>query len=262
MRRLISSVLIGSTLILTGCPGGGGGGGGGASVPSTSVDKVQAFVNLLNSKSNLESFHVVKDPSHSVTAGFVVVSGTGSAYLAYDIAKYNAGDSWSEYASRAEYGPVIIHGSKMDQASGETFFFGDAYTNESNPAYKGEFTFDESSENSKDLEKTASIKESFALANIAASLALEYGLSEERSSQVAKLALQWKKLSRTRALTEADANSFSKKLLGVSMNEASSAIEGYVLGDDSKWKTVVNTAAKVNQTSPEQMQEIIDGILK
>ncbi len=240
-----------------------GGGGGGGYYSYTPVNKVQSFVNLLNDRYYSDSyFYVVKEPHETMTEGFVVVYSDETGYTAYDIANYSPGESWESYSLTAEYSPVYIHRTESDWY-GDTFYFGDAYTNGYfYQSYQGEFVFDETSETSKDLETAKSIREAHKIAKIGSSLAAEYGLSQERGEEIAKLANSWKKLSSSRSLTDADANAFSKDLLGVDISKATSAMVKYELGNAKEFNEVVEVAAQANDTTPENMKEIVKNILQ
>ncbi len=273
MKNLVLILGLASTFLLASCGGGGGSGngnGGGSNGGSTGgtgggttlpVDKVQSFVNLLNSRYLYDSnYYVVKRPEQTATEGFVVVYSSDTGYIAYDMKNYFDGQSWNSYSSFAEYQPVYIHGTTYDSFGHETFYFGDAYKNSYYGSYAGEFVFDETSETGKDLEKASAMIEAHKSSKIAEALAGEFGLSEERGLRVAKLVSDWQKLSKSRSMTNADANVFTKELLGVDMQKAESAITKHLQGDESEVSELVKKAAQVNGTSPEHMNELLNSI--
>ncbi len=264
MKKLLFVLGMSMSFLLVSCGGGGGGGTGGTGgtvIPQPPVDKVQSFVDLLNSRYLYDStYYVVKRPEQTATEGFVVVYSADTGYIAYDMQNYLTGDTWNTYSSYAEYQPVYIHGTSYDSFGQETFYFGDAYENNYYGTYAGEFVFDETSEAGKDLEKAYGLIDAHKTTKIGEALAAEFGLSEERGMRIAKLVSDWQKLSKSRSMTNADANIFSRELLGVDMNKAESAIVKHLQGDDSEVADLVKKAAQVNGTGPEQMNELLNTI--
>ncbi len=237
-------------------------GTGGTVVVIPEVNRVDTFVNLLNEHYVEHDFYIVKEPHQTMTEGFLVVYDANAGYIAYDLAAFVPGESWESYKTRAEYQEVFIHKLESDQFA-NTFYFGDAYTNGETPMFMGEFVFDETSETSKDLETAKSIRESFKLSSIASAVSAEFGLSQERGEEIAKLAMSWKKLSKTRSLSSADADMFSKELLGVDVTTATAAITKHLNGVDKKdFKEIIEKAAERNDTTPENMSAIVQAIFQ
>lgn len=255
----MSGLLLAMSVVVVSC-GGSVGGGGTIIIPP--VDKVNSFVDLLNSRYLFDSnYYVVKRPENTATEDFVVVYSPDTGYVAYDVRNYDVGESWSTYTAYADYQPVYIHGTSTDIYSLETFYFGDAYKNTYyGTSYEGEFVFDETSEAGKDLEKVSGMIAAHKASKIGEALSSEFGLSEERGLKIAKLVGDWKKLSKSRSMTSADADVFSKELLGVDMKKAESAITKHLQGDDSEVTELVKKAAKINGTGPEQMNEILTAV--
>jgi hypothetical protein len=109
----------------------------------------------------------------------------------------------------------------------------------------------------KDLEKVGAMSENAALEEMSAMIASEYGLSEERSLKIAKLSQSWNQLSKSRALTNADADAFTRELSGVSIEEMKSAENSMKQGSFSEMSTVLEKAAAVNNTSVENITAIM-----
>ena len=223
-----------------------------------SYDRVQSFIDLLNSQYPYDSyFYLVKHPSQSATEGFVVVYSDDTGYVAYDIANYRVGDSWYSYSQSADFQEVYIDYTYSD-SWGEVFYVGDAFYNDFWGGYAGEFVFERSQDAFKDLEKVAAIKESYKVSKLGESFVSDFGLSEQRANKVAKMVVQWEKLGKARQLTDADANAFSKEMIGVDIAKAEQAYKELLAGDDSEMKSLVGEAAKVNGTSPEHMNALIN----
>ena len=78
-----------------------------------------------------------------------------------------------------------------------------------------------------------------------------YGLSTARAQKLSRLAKSYQKLSKSRGLTNSEKDRFSKEVLGMSFDEASTQmVESY----DSR----VEDAANFNETSPEAIKELLD----
>lgn len=262
MKNVLCLVWLAMSVALVSCGGSSSGPTPGPGpVVTPPVDKVNTFVNMLNNRYLYDSsYYVVKRPEQTATEGFVVVYSADTGYIAYDMKNYIVGDSWSSYSNYAEYQPVYIHGTSYDSLYNETFYFGDAYKNNYYGSYAGEFVFDETTEAGKDLEKAHAMIDAHKTAKIGEALASEFGLSEERGLRIAKLVGDWQKLSKSRSMTNADANIFSKELLGVDMSKAESAITKHLQGDDSEVSELVKKAAQVNGTGPEQMNELLTAV--
>lgn len=109
----------------------------------------------------------------------------------------------------------------------------------------------------KDLERLGYTKES--LINEVASLEIEetYGLSEERSLEVAKILNAFQKYKKKRALTDTERNIMTKKLLGIDFKTTKLALDEHIQGNPDKLQDVLEIAAEINNTSPEHIQELI-----
>lgn len=259
-KKFVSLLMVLSLVVLAACSGGGssssGSSGGDIYVGPSTVD---SFVTLLEDTYGGD-FVLVKDPDETYTEGFAVVWDEDmGAYYSYDLANYQAGDNWSEYMAYTEYDPVVIHDWYVD-SWGDTVYVGDAY--DYNGYYQGEFLFEETEMTGKDLEKIGALQEAYNTSKIADALSAEYGLSEERGVRIAKMAGEWKKLSGSRAMTDADAGAFTKELIGVELSEVQTVMKKYVEGDTESFDSFVDAAAEVNEISPEHMKSIVNAFIK
>jgi len=114
--------------------------------------------------------------------------------------------------------------------------------------------FSETSVSIKDLEGMGAEIEAVRNEGLANKLVANYGLSAERATSVARNLSTYKKLALKRALTAKEKNFFAKELLGVNFNAAKDA---FVSGDKKDMDNLLETAADVNETSPEQVSAII-----
>jgi len=140
MKKLSSLLVLVLGIVLIGCHG------------YQPVDRVQSFVNLLNSQYAYDStFYMVKHPNQTATQGFVVVYSADTGYVAYDIANYTSGQSWYTYSNNAQFQEVYIY--DWYSSYGEVFYVGSAHYNDWWSSYAGEFIFEQKEEAFKDLEK-------------------------------------------------------------------------------------------------------------
>ena len=250
MRKMLLGTLLILSLLLVGCNGGGGGGGYGISSGT-----VNSFVHMLEAHYGGD-FSVVKSPSESASEGFVVVYDSwGRDYLAFDIYDYVPGQSLNQYLASTEYQPIMIH-DIYTSTWGETMYVGDAYYRYG--GYAGEFVFEEKEVTGKDLEKLGAFQEAYNVAKIAEGLNSEYGFSTDRSSQVAKMSIAWKKLSGTREMTEGDTAQFTKELIGKELSDAQNILKKVSEGDNATYDQFIKDAAAFNGTHPEQIKDFID----
>lgn len=117
----------------------------------------------------------------------------------------------------------------------------------------GGFRFDNTSSQSKDLETIAALKEEVAEKFVAHKLKSEFSLSADRAEELAKLAGRYQKLESARELTASEKDKFALDALGVSMNQVEDALKAKAQGNESRYTDLLNTAAKVNNTTPEQI---------
>ena len=121
--------------------------------------------------------------------------------------------------------------------------------------------YEEGVTSKKDLEKVAADLEKLKVESLGESFAERFGLSQERGLQVAGMVNNWKKVSKTRGMTDADADAFSKKLLGFNLTTGIKAMQDFTTGNSKPLESVVEMAAKTNGVSPEQMNAILSEML-
>jgi hypothetical protein len=117
--------------------------------------------------------------------------------------------------------------------------------------------FEKTIATSKDLDKAAAFVESYQSERLAANIASEFGLSEERSTKIAKLAATWEKLAKVRGLTNEDADAFAQELAGVNFAQINQAVSSMNQGSTTDMGALVAKAAEVNGTSSENMSAIM-----
>ena len=116
-------------------------------------------------------------------------------------------------------------------------------------------------ESYKDLEGMGAKKEFIEIENSAANFQSQFGLSEERSFEVAKIVNAYNKIGKKRALTTKDRNIFTHSLLGVDYKSSKKALESHIQGDENALTDILEKASDVNGISPEQVQELVGDYL-
>ncbi len=228
MKKLINIVfIIGFMLVAQSCGSG---------------TRAERFVSQINSDSpNLVT--LVKDPTR--VSGYIVVEENGTFY-AFKHTRYWF---WGNSDRYTQYEYYLAKRFEVE-------YVGDGY-------YQGPLgrLYEESSASSKDLEKAGAITEGLKVNSIARKIQAEFGLSSERSLEVAELTAHWNKLSKTRSMTATDKNTFSYKLLGVNFNKVEAALNDLQLGDRSSSEELLEQAAQINGVSREQMRDLVDEYL-
>jgi flagellar biosynthesis/type III secretory pathway protein FliH len=121
--------------------------------------------------------------------------------------------------------------------------------------------FSEAGVASKDLEKAGAFVEAQKIKKLASKYTAEFGLSEERSSEIARMVYNLKDITKNRTITNQDANSFSEEVLGFSFTDARSALIKKAEGKDEDMSELIDIAAEKNGTSPERMNALIGNLM-
>lgn len=241
-KALKLTVVATSVVALFAACGGGGGGGGSTStggVYYTHEQLAQAFVNRAYGDAGLD-LKLVK--TNTLQSNYIVVHDQRyDTYDAYYIGNYNVGENIASYIDRNE--------SKMyydlDYVGGN--MYEDWYTG---------LHFEETSATSKDLEKAAAFKQGLRVKKSADALKAEFGLSEQRANEVARLAVY---VADNKAkMKDKDFDAFSAQLLGSSITQAKAAHKAQVEGNSKPMADLIAKAAKVNGVGPEHASQIID----
>lgn len=122
----------------------------------------------------------------------------------------------------------------------------------------GGFRFDNTSSQSRDLDTLAALQDQAAEQFMAQRLKSQFSLSADRAGELAKLANRYQKLENARELTAAEKDQFAMSALGVSMSQVESAVQNRAQGNEARYQQLLNTAARVNNTTPEQIGRFFD----
>ncbi len=121
--------------------------------------------------------------------------------------------------------------------------------------------YSEAGESKKDLEAIGANVEKMEAKELANVLSTSFGMSEDRSFEVAKLTKAYQKIASKRSLTEMEKNHFSSDLLGVNYNDALNAFKNKLQGNGASYEDMIEKAAAKNGTSPEAISMVVEGLL-
>jgi len=144
----------------------------------------------------------------------------------------------------------------IDKGDGTYNFYWDSISDTG-----GDWTFEENPSISHDIEKVFAINEAKKLKNMATLVELEYGFSETRAIEVSSLVSNWNRLSKARAMTANEADSFSVEIPGTTMDQVENAMLDSAMDSDTLLEELTSNAAVLNGTSPEGMSALIKTLL-
>ena len=205
------------------------------------------FVEQLNHDAYaFEYFHLVK-PQTNEYGGWIVVD------------YYKEGNFSKSYAVNVDW----FEKSNYPTSLGYYEWWKDSsiavkYNQRDGLYYGGGYKFEEKVASIKDLEKIANKIEVLNRYKISNHLTNRYGLSEERSLQIAKLAQNWKKVSKKRQMSEADSKKFFERVVGVSFVSTIEALNLKSQGDQTSFDALIEKASEYNGVDPESFKEILD----
>jgi len=109
----------------------------------------------------------------------------------------------------------------------------------------------------KDLEKMGARIERKDLDQRSLDLSLNYGLSQERSYEVARVLTHMDRISEKRSLTSRKKDMVSRQLLGIDYTTSKKALENLLQGDKEGMDELLEQGSKVNGITPEHVSDLI-----
>jgi RNA polymerase-interacting CarD/CdnL/TRCF family regulator len=168
------------------------------------------------------------------------VSGHWDYYTTYE-SYYDPGcDCYGSYET-THYTDTWI-----DTSSWVTYYYGNG------------LKFSNTSSMSKDLEMLAALEEEAVEQWISVKLSSDYALSNDRAAELAQLLTKYQKLENQRELTASEKNYFAQESLGVSMGDLENSLKEKALGQDNNYQKLLNEAAVLNRTTPEQIGRFLN----
>lgn len=274
MKKLLSASLLALSLIS--CNGGGGGGGtstGGGPVyyEYTHEQAAALFVQGLNLDQDFD-VTLVKDTTLEYDY-IVIYDPYTDSYDAVNISAYdpdydNAADYYFDNSASTFYDLALVPGYyETDYEYEFVGYDNDGYEIYDYVAYDtwiptryadpySNFIFEKTAASVKDLAKTAALKEVAQIAKSAQFLSSEFGLSVERSKEVARLATHWKKSSK-KGMTNDEQDAFSTELLGFSITAGKKAAKEASEGNLLSLSSLIENAASKNSITPEHASKLM-----
>jgi len=281
VTRSITGALVGLSLALTACGGGGGGGSSTTTTPppynQAAHDQLaQAFIN----EATAEGLGYTLVKADTQTQGYIVVSTSTGVLEAFDIDNWVASEKVSAFvadyvgltpAGNNTYTYYVSQGYEDIEYVSSGYWSYDAYGNATwidtsgyvdygwvDTSYTMSFSVAQPA--SKDLQKVAAFKQAYDVNASALKVQTKFGLSLERSTEVAKLAIQVKN---TPKMSNDDYDSLSQQLLGVPVAKLDSAINATANNASdaqSQVNDILSSAATTNGVGPEQARQLLNSI--
>lgn len=248
-----------SLIALLGCGGGNGGGGGGV----THNELAQQFANRLNASGNV-SVSLVK--TSTLQYDYIVIYNQYTReYVAINIGNYSPSQDAYEFynANRGQFYydldfiPAHSEYDSVYRSSCQCYVLEETrIPNRYRDPITG-VTFEKAEASPRDVVRMAALKEAAEIDTAATMLRSDFGLSLERSQEVATLSQAWKKAG-GKDLTAAEHDAFAKEILGFTITEAQAKVRnGSAEGIDS----LLQRAADANGTSPEHVRQIMNSLV-
>jgi hypothetical protein len=238
-KSFILSGAAAAMIALVGC--GGGGGGGNYSTGGTYYthdELAQEFVRRVNV--DVAGYDLTLVKSTTLQYDYIVVydSDYGS-YDAYYIGNYNVGQDLNSYL----YNNQAYFYFDLVPETGNTYY---------DPVTGTRFQKQNSSDQ-KNLAKMKALKQDLAIQKSADSLRAQYGLSAEKSVDVARFAYKMKSAP-AGTYNKADYDAFAKELTGSTISDFQKDLKN---GDDNSLNARIQKAAQETGMGPEGVNKLI-----
>lgn len=110
-------------------------------------------------------------------------------------------------------------------------------------------------EASKDLEKFGALMENLELDNISNHISVEFGLSQERGKEIARLVKFYARKGSLRSLTKSESDHIVQSVLGVTTADIEKAVSS-----NGEVENLYEKIAVRNETTPEHIKDLVSGI--
>lgn len=274
--------------LITACGGGGGGGGGGSSSgssgsstasPTLTQAQHDALAQQFITEATTEGLGYTLVKQDTQQTGYIVVKESDGTFAAFDVDKWTPGTSVAKFTAdytqmtpigNNQYNAYVSQGYEDYEWVSSGYYTTDSDGNQTWVDTSGEvdegwvdtsynLTFEVAQPTSKDLQKIAAFKQSYEVNASAKKVQQKFGLSLERATQVAKLAIQVKN---TPKMSSDDYDSLSQQLLGVPVAKLDTAMKKVANGEattsSSDVNDIIDQAAKTNGVGPEQARQLLN----
>ncbi|QDK46342.1 hypothetical protein DOM22_14790 [Bdellovibrio sp. ZAP7] len=240
LKTAMSLGLVTATTVAISACGGGGGGGGSVSTGNvyyTHDELAREFVKRAYTDAGV-NLTLVKSTTNS--AGYIVVDYHGNTQAVF-IDDWAVGQDISSYIySQKWYDVNYIGNGYYQDAAG--------------------YVYEETATSSKDLAKVTAMKQAMDINESAKGIQAQFGLSAERSTTLARLAVQLKNNPKS-SMTDADYDAYTKEIIGSSYGQLKAAMVKQSQGDYSDVNALVEKAAQANGVGPEQVSQILMSLI-
>jgi hypothetical protein len=233
------------------------------------VQKAMSHGNAIGAYLEADVFSFVKMGEDDETwAVYFYKKGSFTTYYAIKYTDYIPG--WSNQNSSnwySTFGPSNQNYYRQLTSWGDGTFTCDqgtcaGYMTSTIPWNIQNMIFEETHGTQKDMEKAGALLEGLKVEHAATYLEENFGLSEDRSWDVAKLVVNWEKVSKNRSMTNRDASVFANELLGADLPTWERAIKKSFSGESADYDELIKRAAQVNGITPEHVYEIINSFME
>ena len=273
IKFLKTALILLTATALSAC---GGGGGGGSSTPPAPYNTAahDALAQQFITEATAEGLGYTLVKQDTQQQGYIVVQTSSGVIEAFNVDAWTpgtpvssvapaytglapaGGNTYSVYVSSGyeDYewvssGYYDANGNYVDTSSYQDMGWVDT---------SSYLTFEVTQPTTKDLQKLAAFKQQHSISASAVKVQQKFGLSLERATQVAKLAIQAKN---TPKMSNDDYDSLSQQLLGVPVAKLDSAISKTASGDasaNSEVDDIIGQAAQTNGVGPEQARALLN----
>lgn len=259
MKKILIALFTVSLVVACGDDGGNGGGAPGY----THNQLAQLFIDELNLNSDVQ-FDLVK--SSTKQFNYVVIYDIeNDSYDAVNIGTFRAGDDPLQHLEtyRNYFDLDVIPGYYESGVSYSSLC--DCYEESSTwipTSYRdrhANITFEKTMPTPKDRLTMAVLEEGVMVRKAASALSAKFGMSQERSFEVAELAVIWKNAPKDR-MSDAEHDLFAENVLGHSITEYKAAVEKQMSGDTEELNELISDTAELNGLSPEKANQIINSV--
>lgn len=273
-----NTVILAMAFVMAAC--GGGNGSGGAVSGLNHNQLAQAFVDKLNTSGK---YSVTLAKTNTLKYDYIVIYDQATdSYNAVNIGSYDVNQDAAQYletvgGTHTDLDVLPAHyetqtRTKYESKYDVTNIYGDyvgcsCYITIVEDVYiptryrdrRADITFENTASAPKDLEKFAALAQTAVIQSRAEKLSERLGLSVDRSQEVVRLSMAWERAG-GKDLSAKDQDAFSQEMLGFSITDAKKALTESAQGSSASMDQLIDQAALVNQTSPENVRQIIGEI--
>lgn len=237
-------------------------GGGGGGTPISDAEFNTKAIEFVKNKSKELNVELAMVKTTTDQRNFVVVYNPQSAkYQVYNVINDNNVVVGIDYGT-GHTGFVGIGQGEEVFRNGEKYFLTSVDVETTFDPFKNAFvtstyfysvSFEETSSSPKDLESLYAQSEDIIIGQTAENVRAAFGLSEERSVDVARLMTQLNQY-KNKSMTLSELNMFSKELLNVTYGDLKKAAQN---PQAASTEILIQRAARANEISNEHMKALI-----